>query len=440
MKFSNSTKKQTRPDGLNSTKAVKRMSTTIEDVIARKVFNSRGEETIEIDIITSMGFGRASAPSGASRGKAEVTPYPKGGIDEAIKKVEQTIAPELIGLNSDSQEEIDGLLHSLDGTNNFSNIGGNTAFAVSLAVADAAANTYGLPLFQYLGGYYAKELPYPLGNVLSGGKHTRGKGPEIQEFLILPVGAPSFFEAEKANTLVHKKVEKALEKKDKSFTGGKSDEGAWTCSLSNEEALEVVAKACEEVSNEIGFECKLALDIAASTFWNNKKKRYMYRNGKRSLDSGEQLEYVLNLIRTYNLIYVEDPFHENDFKSFAELTKKVKSCLICGDDLFVTNLKRLKKGIRLGSANAIIIKVNQIGTLTDAWETVRMAKEAGYVPVVSHRSGDTVDNHIAHLAVGLSCPIIKTGVVEGARIAKLNELIRIEEMLGERALMAQLKV
>ena len=414
------------------------MSTVIEDVIARKIFNSRGEETIEVDIITAGGFGRASAPSGASRGKAEATPYPKGGIEEAIRKVEQVIAPEIIGLNADSQEEIDSLLHSLDGTENFSNIGGNTAFAVSLAVADAAANTYGLPLFQYLGGFYAKVLPYPLGNVLSGGKHTAGKGPEIQEFLSLPLGAPSFLEAQRANATVHEKIRRLLEKKDKTFTGGKSDEGAWTCALSNDKALEIVYEACEETSKELGFECRVGLDVAASTFWNARKKRYVYRD--RALDSNEQLEYILELIKNYKLAYVEDPFREEDFEKFAELTKKAKNCLICGDDLFVTNLKRLQKGIKLGAANTIIIKVNQIGTLTDAWETIRAAKAAGYTPVISHRSGDTVDSHIAHLAVGLGCPIIKTGVVEGARIAKLNELIRIEEMLADRALMAQLKV
>ena len=414
------------------------MSTVIEDVIARKIFNSRGEETIEVDVVTAGGFGRASAPSGASRGKAEATPYPKGGIEETIRKVEQVIAPEIIGLNADSQEEIDSLLHSLDGTENFNNIGGNTAFAVSLAVADAAANTYGLPLFQYLGGFYAKVLPYPLGNVLSGGKHTAGKGPEIQEFLSLPLGAPSFLEAQRANATVHEKVRKLLEKKDKTFTGGKSDEGAWTCSLSNNEALEIVYEACEKTSKELGFECRVGLDVAASTFWNSRKKRYVYRD--KALDSNEQLEYILELIKNYKLAYVEDPFHEEDFEKFAELTKKAKNCLICGDDLFVTNLKKLQKGIKLGAANTIIIKVNQIGTLTDAWETIRTAKAAGYTPVISHRSGDTVDSHIAHLAVGFNCPIIKTGVVEGARIAKLNELIRIEEMLADRALMAQLKV
>ena len=414
------------------------MSTVIEDVIARKIFNSRGEETIEVDVITAGGFGRASAPSGASRGKAEATPYPKGGIEEAIRKVEQVIAPEIIGLNADSQEEIDSLLHSLDGTENFSNIGGNTAFAVSLAVADAAANTYGLPLFQYLGGYYMKELPYPLGNILSGGKHTAGKGPEMQEFLSLPLGAPSFLEAQKANVTVHEKVRRLLEKKDKTFTEGKSDEGAWTCSLSNDKALEIIYEACRETSEELGFECRVGLDVAASTFWNARKKRYVYRD--KALNSNEQLEYILELIRNYKLVYVEDPFHEEDFENFAELTKKTKNCLICGDDLFVTNLKRLQKGIKVDAANTIIIKVNQIGTLTDAWETIRAAKAAGYTPIVSHRSGDTVDSHIAHLAVGFNCPIIKTGVVEGARIAKLNELIRIEEMLADRALMAQLKV
>ncbi|RLI22682.1 phosphopyruvate hydratase, partial [Candidatus Bathyarchaeota archaeon] len=240
------------------------------------------------------------------------------------------------------------------------------------------------------------------------------------------------------NVMVHKRVRELLERKDKTFTGGRSDEGAWTCSLSNEEALEVVSEACEKASDESGFECWMGLDIAASTFWNAKKKRYIYKD--KALDSGEQLEYILSLIKSYKLAYVEDPFHENDFKNFAELTKKASNCLICGDDLFVTNLKRLEKGIKLNAANSIIIKINQIGTLTDAWETVMAAKEADYTPVISHRSGDTVDSHIAHLAVGLNCPIIKTGVVEGARIAKLNELIRIEEILGDRALMAKLKI
>ena len=411
------------------------MSAVIEDIIARKVFNSRGEETIEVDVVTTSSFGRTSAPAGESRGKAEAVYYPQGGVDQAIKKVEELIAPELIGLNADIQEEIDKTLREMDGTKDFRMIGGNTAFAISLANAEAAANSNGLLLFQYLGGYVAHELPYPLGNVISGGKHGQGKTPDIQEFLILPYGAESFLEAAAANTQIHRRIGDNLKKKDKLFGGGRSDEGAWIANIGDLEALEVLADACEEVGNELGFECCLGVDVAASALWNTKKKTYIYKSEGKRRDSGEQLEFIFRLIKKYHLVYVEDPFHEEDYEGFAELTKKVKNCLICGDDLFVTNSERLSRGIKLHAADAIIIKVNQVGTLTDAWETVEMAKRAGYIPVMSHRSGDTCDWHIAHLAVAFKCPIIKTGVVEGARIAKINELIRIEEFLGDRAKM-----
>jgi len=414
------------------------VSTVIDDIVARKIFNSRGEETIEIDVITSTSMGRASAPSGASRGKNEVKPYPRRGIEEALKRIETLIVPELLGMNVDVQEEIDRTLRELDGTENFSNIGGNTAFALSLAVAEAAANAYGLPLFQYLGGQLAYELPYPLGNVISGGKHTSGKTPDIQEFLVLPLDARTFQEAAKANALVHKKVGEQLKKKTRNFFGGRSDEGAWIAPIKDHEALELISAACEAVSEEMGFECRAGLDIAASTLWNPKTRRYIYSRNDKKLDAGEQLEYVLRLIDEFRLVYVEDPFHEEDFESFAELTKKAENCLICGDDLFVTNERRLRKGIKQRAGNSIIIKVNQVGTLSRAVKTVKLAKENGYTPIVSHRSGDTVDWHIAHLAVGLSCPIIKTGIVEGARIAKINELIRVEEMLGDKARMASL--
>lgn len=414
------------------------MSTVIEDIIARKVFNSRGEETIEVDIVTTSSFGRVAAPSGQSRGKAEVICYPKGGVDQAITKVEELIAPELIGLNADFQMQIDKTLYDIDGTKNFRIIGGSTAFAISLASAEAAANSYDLLLFQYLGGYAAHELPYPLGNVISGGKHTQGKNPDIQEFLVLPCGAESFWEAAVANAQIHRRIGEILKKKDKLFSGGRSDEGAWVANIGNLEALEVLADACETVSNELGFECGLGVDVAASSLWDAKKKKYVYQREGKKLDSGEQLEFILKLIKKYHLIYVEDPFHEEDYKSFAKLTKKVENCLVCGDDLFVTDNERLTYGAKLNAANAIIIKVNQVGTLTDAWETVETAKRAGYVPVMSHRSGDTCDWHITHLAVAFKCPIIKTGIVEGARIAKINELIRIEEFLGDRAKMAPL--
>ncbi|MBC7129950.1 phosphopyruvate hydratase [Candidatus Bathyarchaeota archaeon] len=414
--------------------------TVIEDVTARKIFNSRGEETIEVDVITTSGFGRASAPAGKSRGKAEVVYYPKGGVEEAIKKVEELIAPELIGLNADFQEEIDKTLHEIDNTKDFRIIGGNTAFAVSLANAEAAANSYGMPLFQYLGGYAARELPYPLGNIISGGKHTHGKTPDFQEFLALPIGAETFIEASTANVKVHLRVRELLKKKDKLFNEGKSDEGAWIANIQNLDALEIISNACEEVSNEMGFKCSVGLDIAASSIWNSKEKKYVYAREGKKLDTGEQIEFVRELIEKYRLAYVEDPLHEEDYEGFAELTKRVKDCLICGDDFFVTNTERLVHGIKIGAANSIIIKVNQIGTLTDAFETIETAKRAGYIPVIAHRSGDTCDWHIAHLAVAFKCPLIKTGVVEGARIAKINELIRLEEFLGERARMAEIEI
>jgi len=414
------------------------MSTTIEDVIARKVFNSRGEETIEVDIITTSGFGRASAPAGKSRGKAEVSYYPPGGVDEAVKKVEELIAPELVGLNADFQEEIDRTLHEVDGSKDFRVIGGNTAYAVSLANAEAAANSHDALLFQHLGGQLAHELPYPLGNVISGGKHTYGKAPEIQEFLVLPHGAESFFEAALANVHVHEKIRAILSKKDKLFGGGKSDEGAWVANIGNEDAFEILSKVCEEVGNELGFECGFGVDVAASSLWSGKEKKYVYQREGKKRDSGEQLEFILEMMRKYHLRYVEDPFDERDYKSFAELTAKAKNCLICGDDLFATNNERLNHGVIMKAANAIIIKVNQVGTLTDAFETTENAKRNGYTPIIAHRSGDTCDWHIAHLAVAFRCPIIKTGVVEGARIAKINELIRIEEFLGDRAKMAEI--
>jgi len=414
------------------------LSTVIEDVTARKIFDSRGEQTLEVDITTTVGFGRASAPSGASRGKAEVMPYPEGGVDQAIRKVEELIAPELIGMNAEEQEQIDILLHKIDGTKDFRNIGGNTAYSVSLAIADAASSSYGIPLFQQLGGYLASELPYPLGNVLGGGRHAHGKAPDIQEFLVLPLEAASFSEAAKANVLVHKRVGSLLRKSDGSFTGGRGDEGAWAPSMKNEEALETMMKACEEVSEELGVKCGVGVDMAASTLWRPKEKRYVYARDGVERNAGDQVEFVLRLIKDYNLVYVEDPFHEEDFESFAELTKRVKKCLICGDDLFVTNKQRLAHGVRVGAANAVIIKTNQVGTLTEAWETTKMARKARYIPVMSHRSGETTDVHLAHLAVAFQCPVIKTGVIPGDRAAKINELIRVEEALGDRAKMSTL--
>jgi len=277
------------------------VSSIIEDLIARKIFNSRGEETIEVDVITTTGFGRASAPAGKSRGKAEVLYYPQGGVDQALKKIDDLIAPELAGLNSDFQEEIDNALHEIDGTTNFKIIGGNTAFAISLANAEATANSHGLLLFQSLGGSTANTLPYPLGNTISGGKHVRGKAPDIQEYLALPHGAETFLEAATANAQIHKKIGDALKKKDKFFNGGKSDEGAWIANIGNVDAFEVISKACEEVGNELDFECSFGIDVAASSLWKEKEKRYIYESEGKKRDTAEQLEFLLDLIEKYLL-------------------------------------------------------------------------------------------------------------------------------------------
>jgi enolase len=413
------------------------MSSVIEDVMARRVFNSRGEETIEIDVITTAGFGRVAAPAGASKGKAEVDSYPAGGVDAAIERVEALIIPELIGMDASEQEEIDKLLHEIDGTKDFRSIGGNSAFAISLAAAESAANSYGVPLFQQLSGYLASELPYPIGNVLGGGKHTVGTAPDIQEFLVIPLKSRTFQEAAKANILVHQKTGLRLEKGTSSFTGGRGDEGAWAPNITNEEALDVVAMACEEVSMELGVDCRPGLDIAASTLWREKDNCYFYPQEGVKRDSKDQLEFVLSLIEKYKISYVEDPFHEEDYESFAELTQKAPNCLICGDDLFVTNSERLNIGINKGAANSIIIKVNQVGTITDAWDTTKRASNAQFTPVMSHRSGESTDSHIAHLAVAFRCPFIKAGILHGERVAKINELVRIEETLGKRAKLSQ---
>jgi enolase len=331
-------------------------------------------------------------------------------------------------------------LHEIDGSKDFRSIGGNTAFAISLACAEAAANSNGLLLFQYLGGHIAHELPYPLGNTISGGQHAGGRSPDIQEFLVISHDADTFLEAVSANVQVHKRIGEILSKKDKLFSGGRSDEGAWVANIGNAEAFEVLAKACEEKSSELGFKCGMGIDLASSSLWNGKEKKYDYTRENKKRDSGEQLEYVLELAKKYHLVYVEDPFHEEDFRSFAELSKKIKNCLVCGDDLFTTNSERLNRGVKMHSGNAIIIKVNQVGTLSDAWETIELALRHGYAPVMSHRSGDTCDWHIAQLAVAFKCPVIKAGVVEAARTAKMNELIRIEEFLGDRAKMADLEM
>lgn len=407
------------------------MDSIIEDIRVRKILDSRGNPTLEVDVITWNGFGRAAAPSGASTGSREVLAFPEGGVDRIIGELEDIISSELIGMDAEDLVEIDLVLKEMDGTENLSAMGGNTLVAVSMATAKAAASSYNLPLYQFLGGSFTVEIPYPLGNMLNGGVHAGDNTPDIQEFLVLPVGAENITEALLTNIAVHHRIREIIKTKDKTFTGGKGDEGGWAPNLTNQDALEIQFKACEEVSQETGVLVKPCLDMAASEFWDDKKEKYVYTREGVERDTGEQIEYVAEIIDTYGMFFVEDPIQEADLQGFADLTRKVgKKCIICGDDVFVTNSDILQEGIELGAANAIIIKPNQIGTLSDTYKTVELARNNKYVPVVSHRSGETTDETIAHLAVAWNCPIIKTGAVGGERIAKLNELIRIEEEMS----------
>lgn len=412
--------------------------TTIKRVIARKVLNSRGGPAIEVEVTTTGGaVGRSSAPSGASKGRYEAVEFPRGGVDGAVKTVGTLVGPAIKGLDAVDQEAVDEALHEVDGTDNFGRIGGNTAYAVSLAAAKAASIALNVPFYRLHPIGQANEFPFPLGNVLGGGKHALGKTPDIQEFLVLPIGARSFLEAVENAVCVHKTVGKLLSKRVPDFVSGRGDEGAWAVNISNEEALNIAVEACDIVTEETGVTNRMGLDLAASTFWRDEDQSYVYARDGRVRDEGDQIEFVLSLIRKYKLAYVEDPLHEDDFEGFSELTKKVKHCLICGDDLFVTNKKRLEKGAAIGAGNAIIIKPNQVGTLTDAGRTVEFAERSGYVATASHRSGETEDSALAHLALSFGCSLIKTGIVGGERVAKINELIRVEGDMGKKARMAR---
>jgi len=403
---------------------VVRKMTEIVDIELREILDSRGNPTVEADVYVEGGFGRFSAPSGASRGKNEVVPFPKGGVGAGIEFFMDNALEELIGMDGAFQDEIDHVLKEADGTGNFSKMGGNVAVSVSVAVAKAVADAYDLPLFRYIGGIFNPAIPSPFGNVLGGGKHAVG-GTVIQEFLSVALEGDAY-ERIYANALVHGKVKETLKKRFPGAAIGKGDEGAWTAKLSDEEALELVKGAVEEVSDQLALRMGVGLDLAASEFY--RKGRYFYR--EKSLTPEEQVYYVAELIDRYQLYSVEDPLQEEDFKGFAELTSMVgKKCLVVGDDLFVTSPARVKKGIEMGAANAVLVKLNQIGTLTDTLQTVRMAHSGGLKTIVSHRSGETEDSAIAHLAVGVGALGIKTGAVGGERTAKLNELVRIEEEL-----------
>ena len=401
---------------------------SIEGASVRQVLDSRGNPTVEVEIRAGDAWGRAAAPSGASTGTHEPPAMPPGGIDEAIRTFRNSVAPRLKGRDVADQAGLDRALREIDGTRNFARIGGNLATAVSLANAKVAAAAAGKPLFRYLGGPSGPALPLPFGNVIGGGRHAIG-GTTIQEYLVVSQG-PTVLANVLANARVHRQVRDALAKKLPDVPLGRGDEGAWIAKLADEEALALLADVCHGVEREVKFPVRPSLDLAASEF--HRDGKYRYRD--RVLSREEQADFVERLVRDYGLFSVEDPFDQEDFAAFTELTKRVGArCKVIGDDIFVTSVERLRRGIELHAGNAILIKPNQIGTLSDTRAAVDLAHKSGYATVMSHRSGETTDDTIAHLAVAFGCLGIKTGAVGGERVAKLNELIRIEEELQEGA-------
>ncbi len=392
----------------------------IEDIILRRIIDSRGNPTVEAEIKTNEGIGRAAAPAGASTGTHEVVAWPKNSVSQGMKIAEEKVMPQLIGLYANEQETFDNTLKNIDGTKNFTNIGGNISVALSLACAKAAADSMNKDLFEYIGKKDSYSLPAPMSNVLGGGAHAIG-GTDIQEFLVTSFDN-NINAAMEANAAVHKKVASLLKEKYPNTALGKGDEGAWVAPMKNIEALDLVVKAAESVENEIGVEIKTGLDMAASEFYTDGKYKYK----EQTLTPEEQIDFVIGLIEEYDLHSVEDPLDQEDFESWASLTEQTDA-LIIGDDLYVTNEQRLQKGIDLEATNSILIKPNQIGTLTDTINTVNLAKKNDMATVISHRSGETTDTSIAHLGVAFDSHAIKTGIMGGERIAKLNELVRISE-------------
>jgi enolase 1/2/3 len=414
----------------------------ITGIQARQILDSRGNPTVEVDIYLEDGLmGRAAVPSGASTGSREAIELRDGnpkvymgkGVEKAVKNVNTRIAPELVGIEVTEQALIDKLLIEIDGSKNKSKLGANAMLGVSLAVAKAAANDLDLPLFKYIGGTNACEMPVPMMNVLNGGAHA-DNNVDIQEFMIMPVGARNFSEALRMGTEVFHHLKAVLKKK--KYNTAVGDEGGFAPDLkSNAEAVEILIQAVKNAGYKIEKDILLALDVAASELYANNK--YTLAAEKKSkLSSGEMVSYLEKLVKKYPIVSVEDGLAENDWKGWKQLTDKVgDQAQLVGDDIFVTNTEILAKGIRQGIGNSILIKVNQIGTLTETLEAVEMAKRAGYTAVISHRSGETEDTTIADIAVAVNAGQIKTGsLCRTDRVAKYNQLLRIEEVLGSSAL------
>ncbi|GAA3897914.1 phosphopyruvate hydratase [Anoxybacillus suryakundensis] len=419
------------------------MMPTIIDIYAREVLDSRGNPTVEVEVYTESGaFGRALVPSGASTGEYEAVELRDGdkgrylgkGVLQAVKNVNEVIAPALIGsYDVTEQVAIDRALIALDGTENKGKLGANAILGVSMAVARAAADYLGVPLYQYLGGFNAKTLPVPMMNILNGGAHA-DNNVDIQEFMIMPVGAPNFREALRMGAEIFHSLKSVL--KAKGYNTAVGDEGGFAPNLkSNEEALETIIEAIEKAGYKPGTEVMLAMDVASSELYNKETGKYHLEGEGVVKTSEEMVAWYEELVNKYPIISIEDGLDENDWAGHKLLTERLgKKVQLVGDDLFVTNTKKLAQGIEQGVGNSILIKVNQIGTLTETFEAIEMAKRAGYTAVISHRSGETEDSTIADIAVATNAGQIKTGAPSRTdRVAKYNQLLRIEDQLGETA-------
>lgn len=415
----------------------------IQHVYAREVLDSRGNPTVEVEVITESGsFGRAIVPSGASTGEHEAVELRDGdksrylgkGVQKAVDNVNNIIAEEIIGMDVTDQVGIDRTMIQLDGTDNKGKLGANAILGVSMAVAHAAAEFVGLPLYRYLGGFNAKQLPTPMMNIINGGSHA-DNNVDFQEFMILPVGAPTFKEAIRMGAEVFHSLKKVLS--DKGLNTAVGDEGGFAPNLgSNREALQVIMEAIKNAGYEPGKDIFLGMDVASSEFYNKETKQYdLAGEGRTGLSSEAMVNFYEELVNEFPIISIEDGLDENDWDGHKLLTERIGDRVqLVGDDLFVTNTKKLAEGIEKGIANSILIKVNQIGTLTETFEAIEMAKRAGYTAVVSHRSGETEDATIADIAVATNAGQIKTGSMSRTdRIAKYNQLLRIEDELGELA-------
>lgn len=399
----------------------------ISSLKGRIVFNSRGSKSIEIEVITDNKFlGRASAPSGASVGSHEVPSFVDNNPELTLKTFESNMA-KFIGVDASDSKTIFEILKSLDTSNNFSRIGGSVAYALSIAAAASASLSLDVPLFAMLNDQGPYRFPYPLGNIVGGGSHAGPGTPDIQEVLVCPMGARTIMEALETNFNIHKEVRMVLEKIDKKFTYGRGDEGAWAPNVNNDEAVSIVAQAVENAGLRLGRDVALGIDFASSSMWDSTRKIYDYSRQGLVRNTEEQIGFVEDLIKNYHLIYAEDPVNEDDFESMALLTKRIKNCLITGDDMLVTSTERVHEACKYGACNGAILKVNQAGTLHNALDFADNCTKNNIKIITSHRSGESIDAHISHIAIATSSKMIKTGVVGGERVSKLNELLRLSE-------------